>query len=261
LSWGDGVRVESLFLTFSILGSVIVLILLTPMIVAFLMTNPIQVGEALMDLEVLNALSTTFTAAATATISALLFGTPLAYILARRDFALKNLLESLLNVPLAIPHSVAGILVLLAYHSRSSLGEILSRIGIVVEDSFWGIVLAMLFVSAPIFISSARSGFSMVDETFEHVARTLGAGHFKTFFTVTIPLASRSIISGAIVTWARAVSEVGALLIVAPYPKSIALLVIERFEAFGLSAAIPITALLLLIGIIVVLILNYISRR
>ena len=114
-------RVESLFLTFSILGSVIVLTLLTPMMVAFLMTNPIQMGEALMDLEVLNALSTTFTAAATATISALLFGTPLAYILARRDFALKNLLESLLNVPLAIPHSVAGILVLLAYHSRSRL--------------------------------------------------------------------------------------------------------------------------------------------
>ena len=262
LSWGDDMRrVENLFLTFSILGSVIVFALLAPMIIVFFMTNPIQIGETLMDLEILNALLTTFTAAAMATLSALIFGTPLAYVLARRDFAFKNLLESLMNVPLAIPHSVAGILVLLAYHSRSSIGEILSKIGIVVEDSFGGIVVTMLFVSAPIFISSARSGFSMVDETFEHVARTLGAGHFKAFFTITLPLAFRSILSGAIVTWARAVSEVGALLIVAPYPKSIALLVIERFEAFGLSAAIPITALLLLIGIIVVLTLNYILMR
>ena len=114
-------RIGSLLLTFSILGSIIVLALLIPMIMIFLTTDPIQVGEALMDLEVLNALSTTFTAAATATLSALLFGTPLAYVLARRDFVLKNLLESLLNVPLAIPHSVAGILVLLAYHSRLSL--------------------------------------------------------------------------------------------------------------------------------------------
>ena len=254
-------RVESLFLTFSILGSAIVFALLAPMIVVFFMTNPVQIGEALMDLEILRAFSITFAAAAMATLSALIFGTPLAYVLARRNFVFKNLLESLMNVPLAIPHSVAGILVLLAYHSRSSIGEILSKIGIVIEDSFWGIVVAMLFVSAPIFINSARSGFSMVDETFEHVARTLGAGHFKTFFTITLPLAFRSILSGAIVTWARAVSEVGALLIVAPYPKSIALLVIERFEAFGLSAAIPITALLLLIGIIVVLTLNYISMR
>jgi len=254
-------RVESLFLTFSILGSAIVFALLAPMIVVFFMTNPVQIGEALMDLEILRALSITFAAAAMATLSALIFGTPLAYVLARRNFVFKNLLESLMNVPLAIPHSVAGILVLLAYHSRSSIGEILSKIGIVIEDSFWGIVVAMLFVSAPIFINSARSGFSMVDETFEHVARTLGAGHFKAFFTITLPLAFRSILSGAIVTWARAVSEVGALLIVAPYPKSIALLVIERFEAFGLSAAIPITALLVLIGIIVVLTLNYISMR
>ncbi|RLF99169.1 MAG: molybdenum ABC transporter permease [Thaumarchaeota archaeon] len=254
-------RVEKLFLAFSILGSVIIFILLAPMVLILFMTNPIQIGETLIDPEILEALLTTITAATIATISALIFGTPLAYIFARKEFAFKNLLESLLNVPLAIPHSVAGILILLAYHSGSSIGGILSKLGLVIEDSFWGIVIVMLFVSAPIFISSARSGFSMVNETFEHVARTLGAGHFKTFFTITLPLAFRSILSGAIVTWARAVSEVGALLIVAPYPKSIALLVIERFESFGLSAAIPITALLLSVGIIVVLTLNYVLKR
>ena len=254
-------KIEGLILTFSAVGSIAILILLVPMILAPLMTDPTQLAEALMDSEISRALSTTFAGASLATLLALIFGVPLAYVMARRDFAFKRLLESLLNIPLTIPHSVAGILVLLAYHSRSSIGSILSNLGIVIEDTLWGIVLAMFFVSSPILISSARAGFSMIDENLEHVARTLGASHYKTFLTVTLPLSLKAIASGAMLTWARAVSEVGALLIVAPYPKSIALLVIERFEAFGLSSAIPITVILLAMSLAIVLILNYVLGR
>jgi len=254
-------RIEGIFLTFSAIGSVIILIFLIPMILAPLMTNPMQLANALMDSEILGALSVTFAGATLATGFALIFGVPLAYVMARKDFAFKGLLESFLNIPLTIPHSVAGILVLLAYHSRTSIGSLLSNLGIVIEDTLWGIVLAMLFVSAPILISSAKAGFSMIDENLEYVARTLGASHYKTFFTITLPLSLKAIASGAVLTWARAVSEVGALLIVAPYPKSIALLVIERFEALGLSSAIPITVILLAISLAIVLILNYVLRR
>ena len=262
MNWGDSVkRIEGLFITFSAAGSIIVLILLIPMILAPLMTSPSEVASALTDSEILRALSITFTAATMATAIALVFGVPLAYVMARRDFAFKSFLESVLNIPLTIPHSAAGILVLLAYHSRTQIGSILSNLGIVTEDTIWGITLAMLFVSAPILISSARAGFSMIDENLEYVARTLGANYYKTFFTVTLPLALRAIASGAILTWTRSVSEVGALLIVAPYPRSIALLVIQRFEAFGLSSALPITVILLGISLVIVLITTRILRR
>ncbi len=254
-------KIEGLFLTFSAVGSIIVLILLIPMILAPLMTDPGQLVSALTDSEILNALSVTFAAATMSTIFALIFGVPLAYVMARKDFTFKGLLESLLNIPLTIPHSVVGILILLAYHSRSQIGAILSDLGIVIEDTLWGITLAMLFVSAPILISSAKAGFSMIDENLEYVARTLGASHYRMFFTITLPLSLRAIASGAILTWARAVSEVGALLIVAPYPKSIALLVIERFEALGLSSAIPITVILLGVSLVIVLALNYVLKK
>ena len=253
-------RIEGLFLTFSAVGSIIILILLIPMILAPLMTNPSQLAEAITDSEILGALYVTFSAATMATLIALVFGVPLAYVMARREFAFKGMLESILNIPLTIPHSVAGILVLLAYHSRTQIGSLLSNLGIVIEDTIWGITLAMLFVSSPILISSAKAGFSMIDENLEYVARTLGANHYKTFFTVTLPLALRAIASGAILTWTRSVSEVGALLIVAPYPRSIALLVIQRFEAFGLSSALPITVILLGISLVIVLITTRILR-
>jgi len=253
-------KVEGLFLMFSAAGSIIILILLIPMILAPLMTTPSQLADALADPEILGALSVTFSAATMATILALAFGVPLAYVMARKEFAFKGLLESILNIPLTIPHSVAGILVLLAYHSRTGIGSILSNLGIVIEDTLWGITLAMLFVSSPILISSAKAGFSMIDESLEHVARTLGASHYKTFLTVSLPLSLRAIVSGAILTWTRSVSEVGALLIVAPYPRSIALLVIQRFEAFGLSSALPITVILLGISLIIVLVMTHILK-
>lgn len=251
---------DRLLLVFSAAGSLLVLILLVPIVCAFFMTSPAELAEALADAEVLRALSVTFIAATAATLIATILGVPLAYILARGEFAFKGVLESVLNVPLAIPHSVAGILILSAYHSRTRIGSLLGNLGIVIEDTVWGIILAMLFVSSPILISSAKSGFSMIDEELEHVARTLGAGRLKAFFTVTLPLSTRAIVAGALLTWARAVSEVGALLIVAPYPKSIAILVIQRFEVFGLSAVIPITVILLLLSILVVFAISYLAR-
>lgn len=252
--------VDGLLLMFSAAGSLVILALLMPVVLAPLMTKPSDLATTLMDPEVLGALSVTFSAATAATIFALILGVPLAYVMARMNFAFKGLLESILSIPLAIPHSVAGILVLLAYHSRTPIGSILGNLGIVIEDAVWGIILAMFFVSAPILISSARAGFSMIDENLEHVARSLGASHLKTFLTISLPLSFRAIASGAMLTWTRAVSEVGALLIVAPYPRSIALLVIQRFESFGLSAAIPITVILLGISLLVVFIMNRVLR-
>ena len=146
---------------------------------------------------------------------------PLGYILARKDFKGKSFVQAVVDVPIVIPHSVVGIMLLVTFSNR-------------ILDSYLGIIMAMLFVSAPFTINAARDGFLAVDEKLEHVARTLGASKLRAFFTISLPMAMSSILSGAIMTWARAISEVGAILIIAYYPKTAQILVMEYFNNYGL---------------------------
>ncbi len=198
--------------------------------------------------EVLNAVKNTLITATAATLISIVFGVPLGYVLARRDFRGKNVVQGIVDVPIVIPHSVVGIMLVLTFSSA-------------IVDNYLGIILAMLFVSASFTINSARDGFLSVDERLEHVARTLGAGRLRTFFTVSLPLALPSIVSGAIMTFARAMSEVGAILIVAYYPKTAQILVMDYFEEYGLKEALPVAALLVLIGLTIFVILRYALSR
>jgi molybdate/tungstate transport system permease protein len=115
-----------------------------------------------------------------------------------------------------------------------------------------GIAAVMLVVASPYLVHSCRDGFREVDIRYEQVARTLGCGRWQAFWRVAMPLARRHIVSGAILLFARAVSEFGALLIVAYNPRTIALVIYERFTTYGLAAALPVAALLVLFGFAVV---------
>ncbi len=187
------------------------------------------------------------TSTATAIIS-LIFGVPLGYALAREEFRGKSLVQGIVDVPVVIPHSVVGIILLLTFSSY-------------ILDNYLGIILAMLFVSSPFTINSARDGFLAIDEKIEHVARTLGATRFKVFVTISLPLAFRSIISGAILTWARAISEVGAILVVAYYPKTAQILVIEYFNNYGLRLAMPIATVMIVMSLTMFALLRWLSAK
>jgi len=192
--------------------------------------------QTLQDDIVLNALKNSIlTATATALIS-LIFGVPLGYILARKDFKYKSFVQGIVDVPVVIPHSVVGIMLLVTFSDA-------------ILDNYLGIISAMLFVSASFTINSARDGFLAVDVNLENVARTLGAGKLRTFFSISLPLAFPSILSGAIMTWARAMSEVGALLIVAYYPKTAQILVLDYFENYGLRYSMPIAVILITLSL------------
>jgi len=221
------------------LGSAAVLFIFVPLAALFLLLDPGALAEVASRQpyapEVAAAFATTFTASGLSTALVAAAGVPLGYLLARRDFAGKALVESLVDIPLMLPHVVAGIMLLVAYGRRGLL-----PLGI--EDTFWGVVAVMAFVSAPIMVDTAKAGFASVDESLERVARSLGATPGRAFLTVTLPLASRSILAGAILSWARALSEVGALLIVAYYPKTVNILVLEYFNAYGLRFAVALAA-------------------
>jgi molybdate/tungstate transport system permease protein len=196
-------------------------------------------GEALEQDDIRRSLWLTGAASLTATGLAFLAGVPLAYLLARRRFRGKALVEGLIDAPVVFPHTAAGIALLTVYGREGVIGSLLAPLGISFTDTVAGIVVAMLFVSLPFLVDTAREAFALVDPRYEHVARTLGITPGAAFFRVSLPMAWRGVLAGALLMWARGISEFGAIVILAYNPKVIPVLVFERFEGFGLGAALP----------------------
>ncbi len=236
---------------FSILGGLLVLFVVLPLVSTILSTTPAAFLNAFSDPEVLQSIGLTFGAAVISTAIALVTGVPLAYLLARRNFHGKRLLEAILNLPVVIPHTAAGIALLLVFGRRGMLGQWLSPLGITFTDNVAGIVVAMLFVSLPYLVNLSRESFALVDEEYEKVAFTDGASLWQAFINVTLPLAWRGVLGGAVMMWARGISEFGAVVILAYHPKITPVLVYERFQGFGLDAAQPIALLLILVALVV----------
>ncbi|HEY0196315.1 MAG TPA: tungstate ABC transporter permease WtpB [Methanobacterium sp.] len=243
---------------FAVMGSFLFLFVLIPIVNLMVSANLGTIMNNLQDQEVLSAIFMSVYCALTATIIALLFGVPLAYILARHDFKGKGFVESVIDVPLVIPHTVSGIILLLVFNNGGILGQPLSHIGITFTDAIPGIVVAMLFASASFVVNSSREGFENVDPRMEKVARTLGSGSLKTFFIITLPLSLRNVVVGSIMCWARAISEFGAIVILAYYPITAPLLIYKRFVDFGLSESTPVAILLISICLILFLIVRLI---
>ena len=245
-------------MSFLIVSGMLVLFIILPIVNMFL--NPGDISGAIADKEVMKSIFVSLKAAFTATIISLLLGVPLAYILARCDFKGKNLVEAIVDIPMAIPHSVIGIMLLTLIYG-TSIDNILKNFGIVLVDNFWGIVMVMLYVGIPFMINSVRDGFFMVDEELEHVSRTLGASQVRTFFSISLPLVRNNIISGSILTFARGISEVGAILIIAYFPKTAPVLILDRFNEYGLSASKPIAVIMIAISIVLFAIFRLFSKN
>jgi molybdate/tungstate transport system permease protein len=212
--------------------------------------------ESLGDVEVLGALGLTFYAAAWATLLALLTGVPLAYLLARHDFPGKAWVEGLINLPIVVPHTAAGIALLMVFGRQAMVGRLMKPIGLTFTDRLPGIVVAMLFVSLPFLVVTAREAFALVDPELELVAATEGASRWQAFRYVTLPLAWRGILAGAAMMWGRGISEFGAVIILAYHPRIAPTLIYERFAGFGLKAAQPVAVLLILASLAVFLLLQ-----
>ncbi|MFZ5819210.1 MAG: ABC transporter permease [Chloroflexota bacterium] len=241
---------------FSFLGSLLLLFIVLPLVSTLLGTTPEQFLLALADPEVLRSVGLTFGAAATATGLALLTGVPLAYLLARRRLHGKRLVEALVNLPIVIPHTAAGVALLLVFGRRGLLGQWLTPLGVTFTDNFGGIVVGMLFVSLPFLVNMSREAFALVDDELERVALIDGASAWGAFWYVALPLAWRGVLGGAVMMWARGISEFGAVVILAYHPKIVPVLIYERFNGFGLDAAQPVATLLIIVAIAVFIFLR-----
>nr|WP_303714997.1 ABC transporter permease [Methanoculleus marisnigri] len=216
------------------------------------LANPAHLIEVATSSEVIGSILLTFCAGANAVLLLVFFGTPLAYVLARsRPSRFKGVVESIVDIPLILPHTVAGLLVYLLFMRRGWLGAPFGEIGLAFEDAYPGTVVAMLFVASPFFINTMREGFEKVPVHLENVARTLGAGTFTTFRTVTLPLSLRHMYSGAILAWGRAIGEFAGVIMIAYYPFIISTLIYYSFTTDGIqtSRSIAFTVILISFGV------------
>lgn len=242
-------------------GVVLVLALGMPLVLFVARLEPGLVAEAARSPDVHRMLYLTIYGPLLAALAALLFGVPLAFLLAR-GFAGQALVESLVDLPLVVPHSVAGILVLFGF-GRAGLFP-----GLEILTTTTGLVLALTFVSAPYAVNAAREGFEAIDDSLEYAARSHGASPAESFRRVHVPLASRGILTGGLLAWARAVSEFGAVAVVAYsvrffYPVAgqeavsqlAPVFIFNTYTADGLAEAGAVSAILLgLVGAVFLLI-------
>jgi molybdate/tungstate transport system permease protein len=231
----------------ALLASTLLLFLVAPIAELVAIGGSSGLSKLGDDGELRGALGLTAATATAAVVLGILGGTPLAFVLARRRFRGRAVLAALLDLPLLIPHPVAGIALLLVLGRESALGGVLLEAGLRVAGSSLGIVAA---------ISGAREAFARVDPRYEAVARTLGDPGWRVFRRVTLPLSLRGLIAAAVVMWARAVSEFGAIVILTYNPKVASVLSYDRFTTFGLREALPVAAVLALLALVPLTILR-----
>jgi molybdate/tungstate transport system permease protein len=271
MSWGTAAswwrrraapsRPGGLYLLCWFLGSVLVAFLVIPLIALALTQSGASLADVARMADVRAAIVLSLEGAFLSAALTALVGVPLAYGLARTAFPGKGVIAALIDLPLAVPHTVAGIALLMAFGRQGVLGEPLQAFGLKFWGTIAGVVVAMLFVSAPYTVNAARIGFEAVDPRLEKIARTLGLGPWRTFLRITLPLARHSIMTGVTLTFARSISEFGAVVILVYYPMTAPVKIYELFLRFGLDQAAGAALLLLIVSLTLFVLLRTLAQR
>ncbi|MGD0122063.1 MAG: ABC transporter permease [Candidatus Limnocylindrales bacterium] len=209
-----------------------------------------SLARALTAQVVLSALALSLTTTAVSLVLTVAFGLPLAYLLARRRLRGSWLVEAIVDLPLVLPPSVAGLALLLVLGRRGLLGGALDAVGMEIPFTTLAVILAQTFVSAPFFVRSARAGIASVERDFEDAARIDGASEIDVFRHITVPLAATALAGGIVMSWARALGEFGATIMFAGNiegrTQTLPLVVYGEFQGGDLDASIAAAAILVL---------------
>ena len=212
-----------------------------------------------MTLEIFSIASFTVAMALLATLLMLPPGVALAWLLARRPFPGRSVLDTLVSLPLVLPPVATGLILLWLLGRRGPLGELLARVGFDVLFTWKAVVIAMAVMGLPLLVRTARAGFEQVDRRYEQVAATLGASPARVFFTISLPLAGRGVLAGALLGFSRALGEFGATIMVAgalPSTRTIAVSIFSYTETGQQAAAISMLAVSAVIAFAALLLSN-----
>ena len=248
-------------LVFLFLSGILLLFIAAPLLGLFFSTSLPDLFETIKDPQVQESIGLTMGVSALFTLLAGFFALPLAYIMARKEFWGKAFIQGLIDLPIVLPHSAAGIAILGFISRDSALGRLAQMLGLNLVGSPFAIGLAMAFVSVPFLINAARDGFQAVPERLEQAARSLGASPFRVFRQISLPLAKPSVITGLVLMFARGMSEFGAVVIVAYHPMTTPVLIFDWFNSYGLDYARPVAVLFIIICILVFMMLRLLGRK
>ncbi len=209
-----------------------------------------SLATAIVSPVVLDALSLSLVTTAISLAITVALGLPLAFVMARRQFRGKGWLEAIVDLPIVLPPSVAGLALLLVFGRRGLLAEPFEFLGVSIPFTTVAVILAQTFVSAPFFIRSARTGIAGVDRDLEDAARVDGASERQLFRSITVPLASAALAAGLVMTWARSLGEFGATIMFAGNvegrTQTLPLVVYAEFQGGDLDASIAAAAILVI---------------
>ena len=251
---------DGFYLIITFLGGLVLLFIVAPLAGLALDSSASELLDTARDQEVRRSVWLTIWTSMAATLLFSIAAIPLAYALARHEFPLKGLVSAIIDLPIVIPHSAAGLALLGILSKDSFFGGAAEEVGLTFVGSTPGIMAAMAFVSVPFLIHGARAGFAGVPERLEVAALNLGASSARVFLTISVPLAWRSILSGFVMMWARGMSEFGAVMFIAYQPMVTPVLIWERFGAFGLTYARPVALLFIVICLLLFTVLRGLAK-
>jgi len=244
-----------------VLGGLLVVYYLAPMVSLFLSVPPGEVFARLGDPVVTGAATTSLLSASISTVLAALFGLPLAYWLARAETRWRNVVLAVVVLPLVLPPTVGGVVLLTMVGPSTVLGETAAAASLPLTRSVAGVVLAQTFVASPFVVVTAKAAFESVDRTLEHASRSLGEGRWSTARNVTLPLAGPGILAGVTLAFARAMGEFGATMMLAYYPRTMPVEIWVSFVSTGLEGAYPVAILLVVVSVLALVVLHTVAAN
>jgi molybdate transport system permease protein len=237
---------------------------LVPIAVLFTRTTPARVWASLSDPQVYQALAISLKTTLISLSLILLLGTPVGFLLGRFKFRLKSIYETLVDLPTVLPPSVAGLALLITFGRSGPVGSLLSHWGITLAFTQAAVIMAQIFIAAPYYIRAASVGFGSIDQEYIQAAELDGAGPWAIFRYIILPMAQYALISGGLMSWARALGEFGATILFAGNflgrTQTMPLAIYLGFES-NLDAALTLSVILVGISFTALLLIRYIAGK
>jgi len=255
--------------TLTVIGAAVLVISVTlylalPVASLFFRTTPDLFISSLFDPGVTSALLLSLTTSGISLGIVILVGTPFAYVHCRNTYPGKMVVDTLIDLPLVLPPAVAGMALLVLYGRAGLIGRYLNIFGITLAFTTVAVIMAQIFVASPFYLRQAKSLFEQLDPAYEQTARTLGASPVRVFATITIPLTASGLVSGAVMTFGRALGEFGATIMFAGnlpgVTQTMPLAVYVGLEG-NFNTGLTISILLVLISFIIMIAMRILTTR